>query len=246
MSRERSRITKGVVLVALAFSFAGSTAIFNTTYEKQAGVDASLTNGADVAITGTIDAPASGEAETIAAINGVAHVEPMQHRFAYVGTDLQDLYGVDPSTIGLATPMSNAYFENGDAAATLARLRATSDGVLVSDEVSARPLEAPVDGVVHPAISTGDQDDVRTLMHEMGHAFQKWESQPIEDVDAIVVCGFLGYDLRPFNLKFLYAPSALALVIQSLRFENGFCCLSTTGLSGSDRTRAFAWGWAWW
>lgn len=30
--------------------------------------------------------------------------------------------------------------------------------------------------------STGDQDDVRTLMHEMGHAFQKWESQPIEDV----------------------------------------------------------------
>ena len=49
-----------------------------------------------------------------------------------------------------------------------------------------------------------------------------------------------------FNLKFLYAPSALALVIQSLRFENGFCCLSTTGLSGSDRTRAFAWGWAWW
>jgi M3 family oligoendopeptidase len=30
--------------------------------------------------------------------------------------------------------------------------------------------------------STSDQDDVRTLMHEMGHAFQKWESQPIEDI----------------------------------------------------------------
>ncbi len=134
MSRERSRITKGVVLVALAFSFAGSTAIFNTTYEKQAGVDASLTNGADVAVAGTIDAPASGEAETFAAINGVAHAEPMQHRFAYVGTDLQDLYGVDPSTIGMATPMSNAYFENGDAAATLNMLKATPDGVLVSDE----------------------------------------------------------------------------------------------------------------
>ena len=53
-------------------------------------------------------------------------------------------------------------------------------------------------------------------------------------------------DRQCLNLKFLYAPSALALVIQSLRFENGFCCLSTTGLSGSDRTRAFAWGWAWW
>ena len=31
--------------------------------------------------------------------------------------------------------------------------------------------------------STGDEDDVATLMHEMGHAFQGWESQPIEVVD---------------------------------------------------------------
>ena len=31
--------------------------------------------------------------------------------------------------------------------------------------------------------STGDENDVRTLMHEMGHAFQGWESQPIESVD---------------------------------------------------------------
>lgn len=31
--------------------------------------------------------------------------------------------------------------------------------------------------------STGDQEDVGTLMHEMGHAFQGWESQAIEAVD---------------------------------------------------------------
>jgi M3 family oligoendopeptidase len=31
--------------------------------------------------------------------------------------------------------------------------------------------------------STGDEDDVSTLMHEMGHAFQAWESQSIEAVD---------------------------------------------------------------
>lgn len=31
--------------------------------------------------------------------------------------------------------------------------------------------------------STGDAEDVRTLMHEMGHAFQGWESQPIEAVE---------------------------------------------------------------
>jgi M3 family oligoendopeptidase len=31
--------------------------------------------------------------------------------------------------------------------------------------------------------STGDAGDVRTLMHEMGHAFQKWESAEIEPIN---------------------------------------------------------------
>jgi M3 family oligoendopeptidase len=31
--------------------------------------------------------------------------------------------------------------------------------------------------------STGDADDIGTLMHEMGHAFQAWESQKIEAID---------------------------------------------------------------
>lgn len=31
--------------------------------------------------------------------------------------------------------------------------------------------------------STGDSEDIRTLTHEMGHAFQGWESQRIESVD---------------------------------------------------------------
>jgi M3 family oligoendopeptidase len=31
--------------------------------------------------------------------------------------------------------------------------------------------------------STGDSEDIRTLTHEMGHAFQGWESQKIESVD---------------------------------------------------------------
>ena len=134
IAHDRARVVKGMVLVTLAFAFAISTAIFNATYSQQAAVDASLTNGADVAITGTIDAPASPLLDAIRKTNGVAKVVPMQHRFAYVGTDLQDLYGIDPNAITSATPMSNAYFQNGDAAASLAALKATSDGILVSDE----------------------------------------------------------------------------------------------------------------
>ena len=134
MSRDRMRIAKGVVLVALAFSFATSTAIFNTTYESQANVDAQLTNGADVAVIGTALSPAGAALAKIKSTNGVAWAEAMQHRFAYVGTDLQDIYGINPLTIGKATTISNAYFTNNDAAATLAKLQATPNGVLVSDE----------------------------------------------------------------------------------------------------------------
>jgi len=51
-------ITRGVVLVTLAFSFAVSTAVFNTTYNVQSRVDAALTNGSDVTVTGTTAYPA--------------------------------------------------------------------------------------------------------------------------------------------------------------------------------------------
>jgi len=147
MSRDRARIGKGVVLVALAFSFAVSTAIFNSTYEQQARVDAALTNGADVAVTGTALDPASLELARIASVPGVKWTEPLQHRFAYVGTDLQDLYGIDPATIGKATAMSDAYFAGGNARATLARLKATPDGILVSDETVTDFQLKPGDGI---------------------------------------------------------------------------------------------------
>jgi len=40
-----------MVLLALAVSFAISTAVFNATYHQQAEADARLTNGADVTVT---------------------------------------------------------------------------------------------------------------------------------------------------------------------------------------------------
>src|SRR5262249_39874353 len=63
-----------------------------------------------------------------------AAVQPMMHRFAYVGNDLQDLFGINPRTIGTATPMSDAFFQGGNATAVLAALAARPDAVLVSEE----------------------------------------------------------------------------------------------------------------
>ena len=134
LSRQRQPIARGAALVALAFAFAASTSVFDSTYRGQSRVDAELTNGADVTVTGTTAAPAGSRLASLAALPGVVAAEPMQHRYAYVGADLQDIFGIDPTRIARATPMSDALFTGASARAMLARLAARPDGVLVSQE----------------------------------------------------------------------------------------------------------------
>jgi len=134
VSRQAGLITRGVVLVTLAFSFAISTAVFNTTYNVQSRVDAALTNGADVTVTGTTAYPAGQLLDRIRKVPGVKGARAMIHRFAYVGNDLQDIYGIDPLTIGDATDLSDAFFASNDAQGTMRRLAAQPDGALLSQE----------------------------------------------------------------------------------------------------------------
>jgi putative ABC transport system permease protein len=128
------RLTLGIAMTALAASFATSTAIFNSTYNGQARIDAELTNGADVTLFGTNAHPAGEKLPLLAKLPGVVAIQPMQHRFAYVGADLQDMYGIDPYKIGMATSLSNSYFSGGSAKEMMDKLAATQNGVLVSEE----------------------------------------------------------------------------------------------------------------
>lgn len=135
LSRQRRPMARAIVLLALALSFAASTSTFNATYAQQAEADAQLTNGADVTVTqppGTIVTPTA--TSTLSAIPGVTAVEPVQHRFAYIGTDLQDLYGVRPASITSATALQDAYFSGGTASGLMATLAAKPDSILVSAE----------------------------------------------------------------------------------------------------------------
>jgi putative ABC transport system permease protein len=135
LSRQRAPLARAIVLVALALAFAASTATFNATYQAQAEVDAQLTNGADVTVTeppGSAVSPSSGAA--LSTLPGVRVVEPIQHRFAYVGTDLQDLYGVNPTTIASVTALQDNYFQGGTVAQLMHTLATQPDSVLVSAE----------------------------------------------------------------------------------------------------------------
>jgi putative ABC transport system permease protein len=137
LARQRRLLATASAILGLALAFAISTSVFDATYRQQVRVDALLTNGADV----TVGEPAGSGAgaatlQRIAATPGTSHVEPLLHRFAYVGSDLQDLFGVRPATVGSATALQDAYFVGGSARALLARLAGRPDGVLVSAETA--------------------------------------------------------------------------------------------------------------
>ena len=135
VQRQRRLLARGAALVAATVAFAASTAVFNSTYRQQAEIDALLSNGADVTVT---QAPGivvtADRASAIGAVPGVRSVEAIQHRFAYVGADLQDLYGVNPTSIVAATKLQDAYFTGGTASELMAKLAAQPDSILVSEE----------------------------------------------------------------------------------------------------------------
>ncbi len=136
MSRQRRLLAKSLALVALTAAFAGSTSVFNSTYQAQAEADARLTNGADVTVVespGVSVSPAAGTAQ-LEKIPGVGRVEPLQHRYAYIGADLQDLYGVRPATITSAGKLQNGWFQGGSAADLMKIIAKDPTAILVSAE----------------------------------------------------------------------------------------------------------------
>ena len=73
-------------------------------------------------------------AQALSQAPAVRTVVPLQHRFAYVGPDLQDLYGVDPTRIASATPLRDSFVPGSTIHAALAALATTPDGVLLAAE----------------------------------------------------------------------------------------------------------------
>ena len=136
MTRQRAPIARAVALVTLATCFAASTAAFNTTYRQQAEADARLSNGGDVVVTASPgEALQPKLARDLGHVHGVASVEPLQHRYAYIGNDLQDLYGVNATTVVHGGRLQDAWFAGGSAAQLFTKLAHTRNGILLSEEV---------------------------------------------------------------------------------------------------------------
>jgi putative ABC transport system permease protein len=173
MGRQRRLLARAVTLVALTVAFAASTAVFNSTYQAQAEVDARLSNGADVTVTESPSARVGPQgAAALKQVAGVRSVEPLQHRFAYVGADLQDLYGVRPQTIGAAGKLQNSWFQGGTASQLMSTLASRQDGVLVSSE-TVRDFQLHPGDLLNLRLQDGRTKQLRTVpFHYVGVALE--------------------------------------------------------------------------
>jgi putative ABC transport system permease protein len=157
-SRRGAAINRGLVFVGLLLAFGVSMGIFAATYDQQAAVDAQLTLGADVVATAPPGVTAQrGLPAKIEAVPGVTATSPVDHSYAYVGPDLQDTFGVEPSTIGKATTLRDSYFLGARAGTMMQRLREEPHGILVSKET-----------ITDYSLKEGDLLRLRVLDHRSG------------------------------------------------------------------------------
>jgi putative ABC transport system permease protein len=98
-------------------------------------LDVALTVGSDVAVREPTSAHVSASnGQRLQHVSGVKAVVPQQHRFAYVGADLQDLYGIDPANIAKAAPLRNSFTPGQTVQHAIQSLARTPDGVLLAAE----------------------------------------------------------------------------------------------------------------
>ena len=145
--RRGAAINRGLVVVGLLLAFGVELGLFTATYDQQARVDAQLTLGADVV----------ANAPTVPRVAGIQATTPVDHSYAYVGPDLQDIFGIDPATFTQGSSLRDSYFIGSTAAQALSSLRSTHDGVLVSKET-----------IVDYSLHRGDLLRLRVLDHSTG------------------------------------------------------------------------------
>jgi putative ABC transport system permease protein len=156
--RRGPAINRGLIVLGLLLAFGVNLGIFTATYDQQANVDAQLTLGADVVATAPPGvATQRNLAVRIAAVPGVNATTAVDHSYAYVGPDLQDTYGIDPTSFTRATSLRDSYFLGGSVAEIMARLRSRPDGILVSKET-----------IGDYSLNLGDLLRLRVLDHRTG------------------------------------------------------------------------------
>lgn len=111
--------------------------IFAHTYDAQQRVDAQLTLGSDVKVTPGPHRPQTAAfAARLSSAPSVAAATPFKSTVAYVGTEIQDIFGIDVASVRRAAFLPDAFFKGSTARQALDRLAATPNGIFISDETA--------------------------------------------------------------------------------------------------------------
>ena len=247
--RQRRRvIARGAAGLAVALGLAVSTAIFTSTYDAQARLDVALTVGSDVAVVEPPGSTAGPQAAAaIARAPGVTAVEPLQHRFGYVGPDLQDLYGVQADTFARVGPLQDAFVPGSTIATTLAALQRTPDGVLLSAE-TLHDYQLHTGDLIRIRLQTGADHTYRPVDFHVVGQVTEWPTAP-KDSFIVANAGYVtqqtGSDAVGTFLASSTTPGATAAALRSqlsatsgARVQDistaGAGVTSAAGLAGTD------------
>ncbi|CAN5573053.1 hypothetical protein BH10ACT10_BH10ACT10_00080 [soil metagenome] len=247
--RQRRRvIARGAAGLAVALGLAVSTAIFTSTYDAQGRLDVALTVGSDVAVVEPPGATVGPQgAAAIARAPGVSAVEPLQHRFGYVGPDLQDLYGIQATTFANVGPLQDAFVPGSTIAKTLATLQRTTDGVLLSAE-TLHDYQLHNGDLIRIRLQSGAAHAYRPVDFHVVGQVTEWPTAPKDSfivANADYISQQTGSDAVGTFLATTKTPGATAAALRSQlsatsgarvqdisTAENGVT--STGGLAGTD------------
>jgi putative ABC transport system permease protein len=247
--RRRRVIARGAAGLAVSLGLVMSTAVFASTYRAQARVDVALTVGSDVAVV----EPSGGsvgpsEASALARARGVRAVEPLQHRFAYVGPDLQDIYGVRASTFSRVAPLQDTFMPGSTVAATLRKLERTPDGVLLSAE-TLHDYQLHAGDLIRMRLQTGKDQAYRAVPFHVIGQVNEWPTAPKDSfivANADYLAKTTGSDAVGSFLVSSSSPAATASSLRSMLSGSGAQVHDTTsedahvtsasGLAATDLT----------
>jgi putative ABC transport system permease protein len=248
--RQRRRvIARGAAGLAVALGLAVSTAIFTATYDTQSRLDVALTVGSDVAVVeppGSSVAPAA--VDDLRSAPGVRAVEPVQHRFGYVGPDLQDLYGVNAATFAKVAPLQDAFVPGSTIAQTLTSLQGRPDGVLLSAETLHDYQLHPGD-LIRIRLQSGASHAYRPVAFHVVGQVSEWPTAPKDSfivANASYIAQQTGSDAVGTFLVSTNTPATTAAALGSLKSpatsgaqvqdisSTGAKVTSASGLAGTD------------
>jgi len=247
--RRRRLIARGATGLAVALGFAVSTAIFTATYVAQSRLDTALTVGNDVAV---VEPPGSAvgprAAGALATVPGVRSIEPLQHRFGYVGPDLQDLYGVNARTFASNAPLQDAFVPGSTIGQAMKALQTHPDGVLLSAETLHDYQLRPGD-LIRIRLQTGTTHTYRPVRFHVIGQVTEWPTAPKDSfivANASYVAARTGSDAVGTFLVSTSTPSSTAAAIRARLLDLGSAAkvldtsssaaqvTSASGLAGTD------------